>query len=129
MNKFAKKTMSGIIASAMAIASCATAFAAGSCDRSTHYQYIGPAVVGNLTSGGVHVRTGPSTSYSHVGYLYNGNLIDMYSDTRDEIGWTHVHGKHIGFMSDRYITGEEPASLSRGISGPLDENPMVEEPA
>ena len=52
-------------------------------------------------SGSLNVRSGPGTSYSRIGKVYNGNVLTVYSVRS---GWVEVDykGRH-GWVYDKYI--------------------------
>lgn len=87
MNKFAKKTMSGIIASAMAIASCATAFAASGSVSTT-------AVMNAVGSGySAEARARASTTASDLTInltVYNPQGIDIGGNNKTAYNTTYV---------------------------------------
>lgn len=71
--------------------------------------------VGQVTSG-INVRTGQSTSYSKIGYLYRDTFVEVLSSYSS--GWSKVKlsdGK-IGYASSKYISIRNSSSSSSSDS-------------
>lgn len=103
-----KKFVSICLVAILCLGLSVPAAALGTCHE-THLHLLS---TGYCNGDGVNVRTGPGTNYKSLGLAYKKDVYHDYQTTRKDAGnWCHVHGKHIGWMHQRYYTATAPASI------------------